>query len=479
MNAEPIAEMTDEDLLRRFREGDQEAFGLLIHRHHGVVYAIAYARLRDVEAAEDLVQEVFLRAFVQHQSLRDGSRFAPWVCRMARNLAIDWLRRGETRSRLIPLVPMEESVMATVPEADKPTAVEVASHRQEMELAEEALRQLAPGERELVLLHFTEGMSRSDIARHLGVHPSTAGRQLDAALAKMRGSVEKTLRRAAPALRPRTVAVARTATLVATFAALAPQAQAAIAAKAAAQTTLAGEQVAATTTLLGFLKAQLTLLIGGTAALGTGKMLVVGTGLAAALAAGVYITTDTPPANHASGTPAATTGREIAQTMNFEPGVETTFIAPFNETFRMMISDGFLGLAEALLTVTPDGVVTFENVMINGAVQQNDIRLEPGETRVFLTSVPDPAIVGSLMISMGRDGAEFHHWMDRVEGHLPAYHAMSMRYFEGTLNATAFRQGMASEFRRHNIGPASSTHRRQFLSTVTREFPIPMTPPTR
>ena len=101
-------ERSDGDLLRAFRAGDTTALERLVERHLGVVHLIALSRLRDREAAEDLAQEVFLRALLGLDRLTNPERFGPWLARIARNLATDWHRRRQTRSRLVQMVPLDQ-----------------------------------------------------------------------------------------------------------------------------------------------------------------------------------------------------------------------------------------------------------------------------------------------------------------------------------------------------------------------------------
>ncbi|MBN1477067.1 RNA polymerase sigma factor, partial [Candidatus Sumerlaeota bacterium] len=91
---------TDSTLLQSALKGDIQALGALIERHFGKAYAVALARLGDPEVAEDLAQEVFLRAQLHLQQLGPRGNFPGWVVRIARNLSIDWLRRGQRASRL-------------------------------------------------------------------------------------------------------------------------------------------------------------------------------------------------------------------------------------------------------------------------------------------------------------------------------------------------------------------------------------------
>lgn len=127
---------TDGDLLAQAQRGDVAAFETLIRRHFGLVHAIAAARLRDPEIAEDLAQEVMLRVFLHLKQLPAGGNFPAWVARIARNLAIDWLRRGQRASRLLPMVPLDEARLATLAARGKGAREAMATQQENQALRE-------------------------------------------------------------------------------------------------------------------------------------------------------------------------------------------------------------------------------------------------------------------------------------------------------------------------------------------------------
>src|SRR5262245_26263295 len=71
--------------------GDARCFDALVENYFGMIYAIGLAHLGDAALAQDLAQEVFLRAYLCLDQLKNPDWFPGWITRMARNLAIDWL----------------------------------------------------------------------------------------------------------------------------------------------------------------------------------------------------------------------------------------------------------------------------------------------------------------------------------------------------------------------------------------------------
>jgi RNA polymerase sigma-70 factor (ECF subfamily) len=90
---EGAAPLTDQDLVARCRDGDDEAWNLLVERFSRYVYAISTQGFRfSPEDAEDVFQEVFARVYEQLGKLRDDGAVRPWIAQLTRRLCIDRLR---------------------------------------------------------------------------------------------------------------------------------------------------------------------------------------------------------------------------------------------------------------------------------------------------------------------------------------------------------------------------------------------------
>ena len=218
--------MDDANLVKHALAGDRSAFDCLVERHFGLAYAIGLARLGDRESAEDLAQEVFLRAFVHLGDLRDPRLFGCWVGRAARNLALDWERKNQNRSKVLPLISHPpEGLLEQV--ADPQQGVrERMEEESEAQTLHEAISRLPVEQRELILLHYMQGMTKAEIAERLRVHPSTAGRQIDRAVGALRGMFEPLLRKTMGRMGPSPKAAVKTLGLAGALMALGESARA-------------------------------------------------------------------------------------------------------------------------------------------------------------------------------------------------------------------------------------------------------------
>jgi RNA polymerase sigma-70 factor (ECF subfamily) len=181
MTVSTISEATDEDLVEAARQGDREAFAVLAARYRDVVFAYAYARLRDRDEAEDAAQETFLRAFQNLHRLSLAERWAAWLMRILRNLCTDSYRRRGRQSEML----SEE----WIDNSPTPEMTTLARERRR-ELAN-AVSSLPEKHQIVVLMHYGSGRSYRDIALALDLPETTVVGRMAAALRTLRRRLGK------------------------------------------------------------------------------------------------------------------------------------------------------------------------------------------------------------------------------------------------------------------------------------------------
>jgi RNA polymerase sigma-70 factor, ECF subfamily len=161
---------------------DTETFAALYERTFPRVYAYVAALLRDRATAEDVTAQAFERAYRKRSSYRArrGSHEA-WLFGIARNAALDELRRRKRRARL-----ESEPADDVAPTADD--QLELALRR---EAVRTALDSLDGRERDLLALKFSGGLSNAEIARVLGLSETAAGTRLHRTLTKLRKACDE------------------------------------------------------------------------------------------------------------------------------------------------------------------------------------------------------------------------------------------------------------------------------------------------
>jgi RNA polymerase sigma-70 factor, ECF subfamily len=184
MTSAPV-EQTDEALVEAARLGDRAAFGVLVERYRALVYAFAYARLRNREEAEDTAQEAFLRAYQYLPDFRMSDRFGGWLMRIARNLCTDVARRRKSR----PTEELSEEWMDHSPTPEM--AAMVRERRHELTAA---INGLPEKHQVLVLMHYGSGRSYREMALALDLPETTIVGRMAAALRGLRRRLGKEAR---------------------------------------------------------------------------------------------------------------------------------------------------------------------------------------------------------------------------------------------------------------------------------------------
>ena len=155
--------------LRRLAEGDMDALETVYHKLGRKIFMTAFSVLGDSHAAEDIMQDTFLRLAASAGSYREGSNAVAYILTVARNLAITAL---EKRKREFPA---EELFGADAAEEDSLPLREL-----------EALRTLAEEDRQIVILKLDAGMKHRDIAALLGITPAACEKRYQRALERLK-----------------------------------------------------------------------------------------------------------------------------------------------------------------------------------------------------------------------------------------------------------------------------------------------------
>lgn len=146
-------------LVTRAQAGESAAQTELLRSYHRRITGYIRLIIRQPDAEEDVVQMVFIKVFRRLARLRDPASFESWLFRMARNTAVDFIRRRSCRPSTVP-VELETHDLADPADANATSEI--------MDALDAALAQVSPTDRQLVTL-FVEGNSYQSLARKNGL----------------------------------------------------------------------------------------------------------------------------------------------------------------------------------------------------------------------------------------------------------------------------------------------------------------------
>ena len=155
-------EKDDHELLALVQGGSHPAFAELVQRHTERFYRLAFRYLQNKEAAEDVVQDAFLKLWEdpgKWQADRNA-KFTTWFYRVVVNLCLDWQKRKR------PLAINEEMPLAD----DRETADQAMLRNEEQRVLEQEIAALPERQRTALNLCFDEGLSNQDAADAMGVN---------------------------------------------------------------------------------------------------------------------------------------------------------------------------------------------------------------------------------------------------------------------------------------------------------------------
>ncbi len=188
--------ISDNELIERIKEGDQSAFDILVDRHSGRAYQIAYGVLGNKEDAEEVAQDVFVRVHRALNKFRGDAEFTTWMYRIAMNLARNKYRwnksRGSQKSISIdaPINQAEPSGKTLDLPSERMRPDEEAHVEEFKQNVQEEIENLPPLYREALVLRNVEELSYEEIASILGCKLGT----IKSRIARAREELRKRLK---------------------------------------------------------------------------------------------------------------------------------------------------------------------------------------------------------------------------------------------------------------------------------------------
>jgi RNA polymerase sigma-70 factor, ECF subfamily len=174
-------------VLAKARQGDGEAFRMLVEQHSRRAFQLAYRMTGNQQDAEDVVQESFIRAYRQLSRFEARAHFATWLHRIVANCSVDLIRSRRSRqdhASMDDIAPLEQ------PHTESPDPERLAESAHIERSVATAMAGLTPLERAAFTLRHHEGRSIAEIGRTLGLGTSAAKHSVFRAVRKLRTALE-------------------------------------------------------------------------------------------------------------------------------------------------------------------------------------------------------------------------------------------------------------------------------------------------
>jgi RNA polymerase sigma-70 factor (ECF subfamily) len=192
-----LEQLSDEDLIERFQQGNTNAYELIVKRYKNQLLNFVYRFLNNQEEAEDVVQETFLRVFRNRFAYTRVAKFSTWIYTIAGNLARTELRRRKRR-RLFSLTDMG------VEDRDYEIADDVlnpetqANSTLQEEIIQREISKLSPKFREVIILRDVQELSYEEISKIIRVPIGTVKSRVNRARLRLQNRLKDLLEKNRP-----------------------------------------------------------------------------------------------------------------------------------------------------------------------------------------------------------------------------------------------------------------------------------------
>ena len=184
--------VTDEQLVASLNAGDTDCLGTLVTRWERPLHRFVYRLLQRPEDARDVCQETFLRVLHKSHRFKPGSRFSTWMYQIALNLCRDQMRRRKRWGLVFASSPQHrEPHIETAPESKEEDPSASVERREIGQAISQALSQIPPQQREVLILKEYEGLKFKEIAEILGCPESTVKSRMYYGLNGLRTELER------------------------------------------------------------------------------------------------------------------------------------------------------------------------------------------------------------------------------------------------------------------------------------------------
>jgi RNA polymerase sigma factor (sigma-70 family) len=179
--------LTDKEVIARVLQGEQGLFVLLVERYRNYVFTLALRFTGNREDAEEMAQDIFVKAYRSLADFRGASKFSTWLYTIVHNTCISFLRKKK-----IGLEPIDRAnTQMQVEDRESGFNANIVEQKSKHAMVNQAIRLLSPDDHQVISLFYKGEQSLDEIGRIMGLEPNTVKVRLHRARQRLKEKMEK------------------------------------------------------------------------------------------------------------------------------------------------------------------------------------------------------------------------------------------------------------------------------------------------
>ncbi len=178
--------LSDNEIIGKVLDGDQQAYAGLVERYQNYVFTLAMRFTKNREDAEEVSQDVFIKAYRSLADFRGASKFSTWLYTIVNTTCITFLRK----KKLVTYSLDHEKVFDVADSKDSGFRANLVEQKSRTNMVNEAIALLSPDDAEIITLFYKAEQSLDEIGKILGLDPKTAKVRLHRARQRLKEKME-------------------------------------------------------------------------------------------------------------------------------------------------------------------------------------------------------------------------------------------------------------------------------------------------
>lgn len=178
--------LNDNELISKVLNGDQQAYAQLVTRYQNYVFTLAFRFTKNREDAEEVSQDIFIKAYRALADFRGASKFSTWLYTIVNTTCITFLRKKKLEVHSLG----NEKVFEAADSLDSGMRANLVEQKSRSSMVNQAIKMLSPDDAEIITLFYKGEQSLEEIASILGVEANTAKVRLHRARARLKEKME-------------------------------------------------------------------------------------------------------------------------------------------------------------------------------------------------------------------------------------------------------------------------------------------------